>query len=196
MSRMIIGLMLLSITAGCNHCQRWRSCRQTCDNQCCQEHPACAPAAAPAAPAAPAAAATPQYMVPQASYMAASPGFAAPPQEMTGALGMGVMRICIPVPKMYAVPKPQPPQMVAIQQAPMMAPQMYMSPQAMVPQAAPSCPSTDAANSALLMALLQAQQQQNAPAAAPSAEEADLEARAQKLEQKIDALTEALEKGQ
>jgi hypothetical protein len=193
MSRKMLILLPVLVAVGCNHCPKLRRAdcvaRQT--EECCQESPACAPQAPAAPPQAQYMAPQPQYMAPQAQYMA-SPGFAAPPQEVTGALGLGVIRIPLIIPKMYAVPKPHPPQMVAIQQSPMMMPQMMMA-----PQAAPSCPSTDSANSALLMALLQAQQQhQNAPPAAPSAEEADLEARALKLEQKIDALTNALEKGQ
>ena len=134
--------------------------------------------------------------------MMAAPMMAPQSQEMTGALMWGKKQITLPTLKMVAVPKPQQAQMVTIQQAPMMmAPQM-MAPQMMAPQmmmsapAAPSCPSTDAANLQLMQALIQASHQQNAPAAAPSADETELEARAMKLEQKLDALTKALENGQ
>jgi hypothetical protein len=119
--------------------------------------------------------------------------------EMTNTLGLGVVRLPLPVFKMYSVPKPQQ-QTVVVQQSPMMASPMMAQPMMMAPQMAPmaaqapSCPSTDSANNALMMALMQAQQQQNAPAV-PAAEDAQLEGRARKLEQRLKSLTDALEKG-
>lgn len=207
MPRKAIALLPLLFAVGCHHFQRCDNCdrcerrerRASCKRECCEEREACAaPASAPAA----APAAAPMAMAPQAPMMAAPmmgmPMMAPQSQEMTGALTWGKKQITLPTLKMVAVPKPQQAQMVTIQQSPMMmAPQM-MAPQMMMsaPAAAPSCPSTDAANLQLLQALMQASHQQNAPAASPSADEAELEARAKKLEQKLDALTKALENGQ
>lgn len=199
MSRKAIALLPVLFLVGCHHFQRNDQCdrherrerRASCHRECCEEQAACAgPAAAPAA--------APVAMAPQSPMMMAAPMMAPQSQEMTGALMWGKKQITLPTLKMVAVPKPQQAQMVTIQQAPMMmAPQM-MAPQMMMsaPAAAPSCPSTDAANLQLLQALMQASHQQNAPAAVPSADEAELEARAKKLEQKLDTLTKALESGQ
>jgi hypothetical protein len=143
---------------------------------------------------------------PQQVY-AAPQAMASPVQETRNTLGFSVVRLPIPTLKFYAVPKPQQAQMVTIQQAPMapmmmappmmspmMAPQM-MAPQVMAaPQAAPACPSTDAAQTALMMALLQQSQRNAAPVpAAPGYDDSELETKAKKIEDRIDALTNALE---
>jgi hypothetical protein len=169
--------------------------------ECCAQAPAAAPQQTYSAPQQ-----TPVYAAPQQQmYLAAQPQMmAVPTQQTTSTLGFAVARLPIPVLKFYSVPKPQQAQIVNVQQAPMMsapmmaAPMMMpqMAPQMMAaPQAAPSCPSTDSANTALMMALIQNSQRNN-PAqlpAVPSSDDAELESRAKQLEDRLDRLTKSLE---
>ena len=197
--------------------RRARHCREA-DRQCyeadvdesCSAPPPHAPVAHPQSPVY--AQHAPMYAAPQQYYgVQQSPMIPSGPQEMKSTLGFSVARLPIPVLKLYGVPKPQQAQMVSVQQPPMMAAPMMMpsmgSPMMMPqmgsplmmsqmasPQAAPSCPSTDSAQTALMMSLLQQSQQRNSVQSAPSYEDAELESRARKLEDRIEALTKALDK--
>lgn len=143
------------------------------------------------------------------------PGYPMPSQggPAQGAIGLGVVKVPIPVPKLFLVPKPAPAQQpIIIQTPPVMGhgyPGMGYPPGPMgypvaampQPQPAPQ-PGMSPAEMAMLMKMMQAQQAQqalpaqSAPQASPSAEQQALEERARKLEENIDRLTKTLQQGQ
>ncbi|MCY2966420.1 MAG: hypothetical protein NT069_22780, partial [Planctomycetota bacterium] len=154
----------------------------------------------------------------QPQYVAA----ASPQAGETGiALGMSVVRLPIPIPKFYAVPKPPRTQLVQVQSQPVYTQPVYSQPVYMNPgqyspppvaysppvQASPPAPSSCQTDNeqllSMMMALQQQQEQQGrspaasaSPPPAPAANQADLEARTKALSDKLDRLTEAVKRGE
>ena len=208
-------LVAILFAVGCHHGQRQSCCApEGCAERCVSEEaPRSCSGAAPAAPSAPYEYAAPQSpMFAQAPVYASAPAYtvmaapAAPSAPESGvALGMGVLRLPIPFPKLIAVPKAprnQPMQAIMVQQqapmmqAPMMQAPMMQAPVMQAPAAPQICQSQDAE---LLAKLLLQGQQRSAPsagsaAAAPiSDDEQEIADRTEKLEKRVNALIDKLE---